>query len=531
MDFQQSVSFVGCTSMLIYGVWRKLTNTVSKVSRVSKVSEVGEQISRNMSSKSSNVIPALVGYKYPAKEHCMNVKSRFVTKKGAAAEKTSAFFIAGGEIEPIKYCDQTKAFRQNRYFYYLTGCNIPGSSVLFDFKSGKLTLFLPDVDEEDIMWSGFPMSVEAALKKFDVDEVLYASDAPELFANGLDAQFIYTTDLDNVHDSQISSKLIVGDEDLFSALNNARSIKDWYEVELLKKACEVTDTCHLAVMSALPIEKTEGHIHAEFTYHALRQGSKFQGYDPICCSGPSCSTLHYVDNDADMDGKRSVLIDAGAEWECYTADVTRCFPINGKWTKEHREIYDAVLDMQQTAMERIKHGASWDEIHLSAHKVLIKHLLKLGIFKSNFSVEEIYDRKASIAFFPHGLGHLLGMDTHDVGGREESELYDDDNPYFKFLRLRRPLVTGMVVTNEPGCYFNPFLIEEFLDKHPERKEVVDREVMDKYLYIGGVRIEDDLLVTKDGYECLSKITKDPEEIEKIVSEGIAKGRSHFHVLA
>ena len=161
-------------------------------------------------------------------------------------------------------------------------------------------------------------------------------------------------------------------------------IKDWYEIELLRKACQVTDTCHLAVMSALPIEKTEGHIHAEFTYHALRQFFSFQGYDPICCSGPSCSTLHYVDNDADMAGKHSVLIDAGAEWECYTADVTRCFPISGKWTKEHRDIYDAVLDMHQNAMSQIKDGASWEEIHLSAHKVLIKHLLKLGIFQIGF---------------------------------------------------------------------------------------------------------------------------------------------------
>ena len=531
MDFKQSASFIGCSSVLMYGVWRKLTNTVSKVSAIPNVFETSGKISRQMSSNNStSVISALVGHKYPAKEHCLRVKSHFIDKKKNLDTGSSpcAIFVAGGEIEPIKYCDQTKTFRQNRYFYYLSGCNIPGSSVLFDLKNEKLTLFLPDVDQDDIMWSGLPISVEAAAKKFDVDEVLYASDVPNVFKSKLSDYVIYTTDLDNVHDPQVSSKLISNDEDLFYALDESRLIKDWYEIELLRKACQVTDTCHLAVMSALPIEKTEGHIHAEFTYHALRQGSKFQGYDPICCSGPSCSTLHYVDNDADMAGKHSVLIDAGAEWECYTADVTRCFPISGKWTKEHRDIYDAVLDMHQNAMSQIKDGASWEEIHLSAHKVLIKHLLKLGIFKSAFSADDIYDRKATVAFFPHGLGHLLGMDTHDVGGRPN---YEDANPYLKFLRLRRPLQEGMVVTNEPGCYFNPFLIEELLDKFPERKEVVDHEVMDKYLYIGGVRIEDDVLVTKDGYDCLSKVTSDPDEIEKIVSDGIAKGRSHFHVLA
>lgn len=517
MDLQ-SASFVGCASVLMYSFWKRVTNKISRIDSTQL---------RKMSS-SSKVIPALVGHKYPAKEHCLKVKGHFLQKKGLAKDSASAIFIAGGEIEPVKYCDQTKLFRQNRYFFYLTGCNIPGSSVLFDLKSEKLTLLLPDVDAEDIMWSGLPMSVDQARAKFDVDEVLYSSDLAGVFDDKMSDHKIYTIDLDNVHDPKIAAKLISGDEDLFYALDESRLIKDWYEIELLRKACQVTDTCHKAVMSALPIEKTEGHIHAEFTYHALRQGSKFQGYDPICCSGPSCSTLHYVDNDADMDGKHSVLIDAGAEWENYTADVTRCFPISGKWTKEHREIYDAVLDMHSTAMEQIKDGASWEEIHLSTHMVLIKHLLKLGIFKSSFTEEEIFERKASVAFFPHGLGHLLGMDTHDVGGRPN---YEDPNPYLKFLRLRRTLQNGMVITNEPGCYFNPFLIEEFLRKYPERSEVVDYEVIEKYSYIGGVRIEDDVLVTKDGYECLSKITTDPEEIEKIVSDGIAKGRSHFHVLA
>lgn len=515
MDIQ-SVSLVGCSSLLMYTAWKRLAKGL---------------ISNNKSAISdkkamSTIIPALQGHKYPAKNHCLKVKQHFVSKKPGLNVEKSGLFISGGKVEPIKYCDQEKVFRQNRYFYYLTGCNIPGSSVLFDFKTDKLTLFLPDVNEEDIMWSGLPMSIDEAEKKFDVDEVFYSIEIADVLGN-LGDYTLFTTDLDNIHDEKIKSSIVSGDEDFFFALDESRLIKDWYEIELLRKACQVTDNCHLAVMSALPIEKTEGHIHAEFTYHALRQGSKSQGYDPICCSGPSCSTLHYIKNDADMTGRESVLIDAGAEWENYTADVTRCFPINGKWTKEHREIYDVVLEMHQAAMEEIKPGAPWESIHLLAHRILIRNFLKLGIFKPEFSEQEIFDRKASVCFFPHGLGHLLGLDTHDVGGQPN---YEDSDPYLAFLRLRRPLQEGMVVTNEPGCYFNPFLIKEFLEKHQERLEVVNKEVMEKYLYIGGVRIEDDVLVTKDGYENLSKITSDPEEIERIVSEGIAKGRSHFHVI-
>lgn len=480
-----------------------------------------------LSKKMSTYIPSLQGKKYPAKEHNLKVKNHLLSRKEDLLADNTAVFITGADIEGIKYCDQTKQFRQNRYFFYLSGVNIPGSSLLFNFKTEKLTIFLPVVDSDDVMWSGLPLSIEEAYKKFDADEILYSSEIAEKLTE-LSKFKVFTTDLDNIHDNVIKKLLIASDPDFFYAMDESRIIKDWYEIQLLRRAAEITDNCHLAVMSALPIEQNEGHIHAEFTYHAIRQGSKYQGYDPICCSGPNCSTLHYVKNDDDIEHKHSVLIDAGAEWENYTADVTRCFPINGSFTKEHREIYEAVLDMQTQVMEKIKPGVHWDTLHLLAHRILIRNFLGLGIFKREFAEEDIFKRRASVCFFPHGLGHLLGLDTHDVGGRPN---YEDSDPFLKYLRLRRPLAENMVVTNEPGIYFNPFLIKEYLEKHPERLEVVDRDVMNKYLYIGGVRIEDDILVTKDGYDNLTHITSDPDEIEKIVSEGIAKGRSHFHVIA
>ncbi|CAI8508947.1 unnamed protein product [Hanseniaspora opuntiae] len=254
-------------------------------------------------------------------------------------------------------------------------------------------------------------------------------------------------------------------------------------------------------MQAIPIETNEIHLQAEFTYHAIRQGSVSQGYEPICCSGTNCSTLHYVKNDEEIKHRESILLDAGAEYKNYTADITRCFPINGKWTKEHREIYDVVLDVQTKVMEQIKPGVS------------------------EFSNQEIYDRRASACFLPHGLGHQMGLDVHDVGGMAN---YEDTDPYFKNLRIRRALEPNMIITNEPGVYFNKYVIENLLKKFPERLETVNMDVVEKYAYVGGVRIEDDVLVTKDGYEVLSGITSDPEEIEKIVSSALKKGRSYFH---
>ncbi|KAG7662194.1 pepP [[Candida] subhashii] len=464
---------------------------------------------------------SLIGKKYPAKQHAKNVYDHLI-KKNSSKAKDSVFFISGEDYELYKYCDQTKPIRQNRYFYYLSGCNIPGSHVVYNSTKEVLTLYLPNIDKEDIMWSGLPLSLEDAQKKFDVDEVKYVAELEQdLKQFGRKA---FTTDV-NQFNNKYQEFLIESDEDFFYALDESRLIKDSYEIELMKHAAKITDNCHFAVMSALPIETQETHIHAEFMYHALRQGAKNQSYDPICCSGETCSTLHWVKNDGDITpDKKSVLIDAGAEWECYASDVTRCFPINGDWTKEHLDIYNLVLKMQTAAYELMKPGANWEDLHLKAHQVLIEGFLELGIFKSEYSAKELFEAKASSRFFPHGLGHLLGMDTHDVGGYAN---YSDPDPLLCYLRIRRKLEPGMVVTNEPGCYFSPFLLEDVLN-NPEKAKYINKDVLDKYWYVGGVRIEDDVLITENGYEIFTEITKNPQEISKIVKAGLAKGTEGFH---
>lgn len=459
--------------------------------------------------------------KYPAKAHALNVYNHFKTHSKITSPV--GFFLSGESNELWEYSDQTKPIRQNRYFFYLSGVSIPGSHVFYDSESDSLTLFLPEVDEEDVMWSGLPLSIEEAKSKYNVDHVKY-SDKIEKELSSFKGQKIYTTSL-NKNNEKYSSLLTADDKSFFYALDESRLIKDSYEIELMRKAAKLTDNCHLAVMLALPIEHNESHIHAEFMYHALRQGSKYQSYDPICCSGENCSTLHYVKNDEEIaPTRRSVLIDAGCEWECYASDVTRCFPINGEWTKEHLEIYKLVLKMQLSVNESVKPGALWEDLHLHAHKVLIEGFLKLGIFKNEYTVEELFKAKVSARFFPHGLGHLLGMDTHDVGGYPK---YDDPDPLLQYLRMRRTLQAGMVITNEPGCYFNPFLLDEVLNG--ELIKYINKDVLDKYWYIGGVRIEDDLLITEDGYENLTGITSDPEEISKIIKKGLERAAADgFH---
>lgn len=470
--------------------------------------------------------------KYPAKEHNKRVAEKFAATHDYLDKL--AFLVPGDSVEPMKYCDLTKPFRQDRYYYYLSGCDIPGSFIVYYLDKQALSLYLPDVDEEDVMWSGVPLSLEEAKEKYDVDEVYYVSDFIKNISDTPLPEF-YSTDRDfcvkilgDETLGKINGKIIFQDKDFFQCLDDTRLIKDDYEIETLRHVARISDINHMAVMSSLPIETNELQIQAEFEYHSTRQGARSLGYDPICCSGPACGTLHYVKNDQDIYKKHSVLIDAGSEWNNYTSDVTRCFPIDGKFTKEHREIYETVLDMQTQTMSRMKPGVHWDELHELSHRILIKHLLKLNILKGEYSIDELLQSRVTCAFYPHGLGHLMGLDVHDVGGHPN---YEDPDPMFKYLRLRLPLMERMVVTNEPGCYFNQFLIDEYINKSEKRAAMVNFDVLKKYMYIGGVRIEDDILITNEGFENLTGITSDPDEIEKIVTEGLQKDRSEFHVLA
>lgn len=294
--------------------------------------------------------------------------------------------------------------------------------------------------------------------------------------------------------------------------------KDDYEVALVRHANRVSDVAHEAVIRAAKHAPNEQNLYGLFLQKCIAQGCHEQAYHSIVAAGCNCATLHYVRNDLALNKKLNLLIDAGAEYDCYAADVTRTFPLSGKFTKESREIYELVQEMQRQAMEMCRPGLRWEDAHERAHEIAIDGLLKLGILRG--SKEELWKNRLSVAFFPHGLGHYLGMDTHDVGGNAN---YADGDPMFKYLRIRGHVPEGAIVTVEPGVYFCRFIIEPYL-KDEKTKDFIDEKVLDKYWDVGGVRLEDDVLITKDGWENLTGIGKGVEEVEKMMSEGSV---SHF----
>ena len=272
-------------------------------------------------------------------------------------------------------------------------------------------------------------------------------------------------------------------EKLQNVIDECRVVKDAYEIACIRKANQVTAAAHAAVMKQVSRVHNERELEAIFLERSVALGCKEQAYHGIFGAGENAATLHYVHNNQDVKGKSLLLVDAAVEYECYCADVTRTMPVQGKFNAESKGIYDTVLKMQKECFAMVRAGVRWEDVHVRAHEVAIEGLLQLGVLTGN--KKEIFEKGTSVAFFPHGLGHYLGMDTHDTGGHPN---YEDPNKMFQYLRTRGTLPEGSVITVEPGVYFCRFIIEPYL-KDPEHSKFIDEKVLEKYWEVGGVRIE------------------------------------------
>ncbi|KAL8298937.1 hypothetical protein RB597_007525 [Gaeumannomyces tritici] len=460
--------------------------------------------------------------KYPAKEHAKRTVEALRAKQPGA---TGVLYLEGQKTKMIEDNDGEEHFRQRRYFYYLTGCDVPDCNYVYDMATSRSTLFIPPVEAESVIWSGLPLSAEEALERYDVDEVRYTNEVNAVLASLAAAAAAAAAPSATVHaiPSQVSDQVTFlgfGDKDLSllkDAIERARVVKTPYELALIAQANEVSGAAHRAVLERVRTAANERELHAVFLSECVARGGPNQAYGSIVAAGCAAATLHYVKNNEPLEGKLNLLLDAGCEWDCYASDIvcfffTRTFPISGKFTPESRAIYDTVLRMQLESIAMLKEGVLWEDVHTHAHRVAIEGLLSAGVLRGG-TVDEILKARTSTAFLPHGLGHYLGMDTHDTGGNPN---YADPDPMFKYLRVRGRLPAGSVITVEPGIYFCKFIIEPFL-KDPVHSKYIDSAVLDRYWDVGGVRIEDNLVITKDGSENLTTAVKDVAEMEKIIS--------------
>ena len=416
--------------------------------------------------------------------------------------------------------------RQRRSFFYLTGCDLPDCYFAYDVLADKSVLWIPPVDPEYVMWAGMPLLPREALERYDVDEVLTSDElqSGDSIVTMLDQQQTIVMVLKDRADLTLFQAArvkrynpVMNFQHLKTAIEECRVVKDEYEIGLIRHANVVSSYAHERVLASVSRAKNERELNAVFVMHCHANGCKEQAYGCICASGTNASSLHYVHNETPLDGQLNLLLDAGCEYNCYCADITRTFPLtsDGKFTHESRQIYELVLRMQTQCMDMIKAGVLWEDVHMRAHTVAAEGLRELGILQKNLTTEQILQSRVTCRFLPHGLGHYLGMDTHDTGGRAN---YEDENEFFRYLRVRGKLPAGAVITNEPGIYFRRYPFEQELQDGKWRG-FVDEEVLAKYWQVGGIRIEDDILVNEGNCENLTTVQSGWEYIETAVQTG------------
>ena len=269
-------------------------------------------------------------------------------------------------------------------------------------------------------------------------------------------------------------------------LHEMRLYKSRYEIKLMRQAAKISAKAHKRAMQNCQPGMYEYQLEGELISEFIKNGARYTAYPPIVGSGPNACILHYTNNSDEIADGDLLLIDSGAEYQCYASDITRTFPVNGKFSKAQREIYNLVLSAQTAALNEIKPGNHWNDPHDAAVRVLTEGMVELGILKGN--PEDLIKNKDYAKYYMHRTGHWLGMDVHDVGD------YKLDGEW-------RMLEAGMVMTVEPGLY---------LSANSEGLSEQWRNI--------GVRIEDDVLVTKDGYDILSKdAPKTIDEIEELMA--------------
>ena len=390
---------------------------------------------------------------------------------------------AGDPIGILGGADLTYPFRAHSEYYYLTDRNRPGCVLAFDPHGGWFD-YVPPVTESDRLWSGAPDGELDGLPLPELDGWLKARSGRPVACLGTPPAAIE-------FDADLSAELQFG-------LNDVRRAKDTVELARMRAAERATRAAFAVARQLLEDGVTERQVQIELEAEALRRGGDAMAYDTIIASGPNSAVLHCAPTARRMRAGELVLIDAGAACAGYASDITRTYPVGGVLDPEQRELHSLVRASQLAAIERCTAGTEWREVHLTAARVIAEGLVAFGLLRGR--PDALIEAGAAWLFFPHGIGHLLGLGVRDAAGPLR-ERRDQAAPY-PSLRIDLPLRSGMVVTVEPGVYFVPAILRD-----PERRQlhhdVVDWDRVDRMIGFGGIRLEENVLVTDGGHEVLT----------------------------
>jgi len=421
-------------------------------------------------------------------------------------------FIQGADIMYRYDTDYEFPFRQESNFWYLTGVNEAECSLLLDLKKEEYHLFVPDRDAQYAVWHGYVKTKEQYLEEYKPDHLHYQNDILKVL-NELKPETVYCIDEEQAEFIEdLNRDFNVETEALVDALTYCRVLKTDWELDQLRESCRVNDLAYLEVMKSIKPGMYEYEMKAIFNKVQLENGLMQDAYNGIFASGVNASILHYVVNNSKIKDGDLFLMDSGFECNGYASDYTRTFPANGKYTDIQQGIYNSVLAGMNNVLNTIKPGVKMEDLHLLAARTMMEGLRDMGIVKG--SVDDMMNENIFALFFPHGLGHFLGLDTHDVGGYPKG-VDRIDRPGIKFLRARRELLPGMVITIEPGIYFVPAVLKPAM-QDSEKNKFLNIEKVESLLNFGGVRIEDDIIVTEDGIENMTNVPKEVDEIQNLM---------------
>eukprot|EP00126_Sphaerothecum_destruens_P005174 Sdes_comp18615_c0_seq1m8787 len=431
-------------------------------------------------------------------------------------------FLVGGELQ-FKYdTDSELVFRQESFFRYLFGVVEPGWFGAVDIQSRQCTLFMPRLPAEYAVWEGQILSPEYFLRKYEVEQVLYVDEIRSFFKKASPIT-IHTLRGRNTDSGQVCreasfegvSDYTVDTSVLYDHLVECRVIKSEKELQLLKWVNLVASEAHRQVMRKCKPGMMEYQLESVFLHESYHEGGhRFTAYTCVCGAGHASSTLHYHANDKQTKDGDIAMFDMGGEYFGYASDISCSFPVNGKFSRDQKTIYNAVLSSQKAVMEVMRPGVSWPQMHRLAERVILRELIKGGLLCG--SVEEMEAVHLCSFFMPHGLGHFMGLDVHDVGGYPRGQMRSTE-PGLKNLRFGGVLRKGMVLTVEPGVYFIDVLLDQALSDAKYSKFLV-KDVLSRFRGFGGIRIEDDVIVTENGIENMTKCPRTVEEIEKLMAE-------------
>lgn len=392
-------------------------------------------------------------------------------------------------------------FRQDSNFFYLTGFNEPDSILILTPGNGQAetTLVMQARDEAREQWTGERLGPERAPQALGVDRAIDNASADTEVPKLLEGRNEIHTSLGTGRD---------GDQRVFSwiatlkkqrklsparfcqlseTLHEMRVLKSNAELEAMQLAADISSEAHQRAMRASRPGLFEYHLEGEILHTCFQRGARFPSYPAIVGSGTNACVMHYIDNSAELKDGELVLIDAGCEVQCYAADITRTFPVNGKFSPRQRDVYQVVLHAQKAAIKAAQPGALFSDLHDTSFRHLTQGLIDLGILEAG--LDEALEKKLATPFTVHSCSHFLGLDVHDVGATKQGS-------------ASRTLCEGMVFTVEPGLYF------------PESEKCAK---IDKGWLGIGVRIEDDVVIESDGSRVLtSSCPKEIPEIEELM---------------